>query len=182
MSADIRIFVCICAAVCGGIWGCCAGAAEGDASSSAVAPSASESIPLDSVAISEARLDDMRGGFDLPSGLHVSFGISRIAFVNGNPVATMNIVIPDVTNMTTQQAQTLANVNAGAWIQNGPGNVIQAGSLPSLTGAVVQNSLNNQQIQALTTINTTVNSLSAFKTMNVISTLDQALTSAVRGR
>jgi hypothetical protein len=73
-------------------------------------------------------------------------------------------------------------VNAGALLQNGPGNVVQGGALPSLSGAVIQNSLNNQNIQALTTINTTVNSLSMFKSFNIGTTLNSALTSAVRGR
>jgi hypothetical protein len=59
---------------------------------------------------------------------------------------------------------------------------VQTGAVPSLSGAVIQNSLNNQSIQALTTINTTVNSLSIFKNLNIGATLNSALTSAVRGR
>ena len=59
---------------------------------------------------------------------------------------------------------------------------MQQGALPGLTGAVIQNSLNNQQIQALTTINAGVNSLGAFKAMNVLSTLNSALAGVVRPR
>ena len=132
--------------------------------------------------LSDARLDTMRGGFDLSSGLKVSFGISRMVVVNGNLVTTTSFNIPDIANITAQQAQTLASVNAGALLQNGPGNVVQTGAVPSLSGAVIQNSLNNQSIQALTTINTTVNSLSIFKNLNIGATLNSALTSAVRGR
>ncbi len=102
--------------------------------------------------------------------------------VNGNLVTTTSLNIPDIGNITAQQAQALASVNAGSLIQNGPGNVVQPGALPSLSGAVIQNTLSNQNIQALTTINTTVNSLSLFKSFNVGSTLNSALTSAVRGR
>ncbi|HVE09158.1 MAG TPA: hypothetical protein VNE00_18030 [Paraburkholderia sp.] len=134
------------------------------------------------LALSDERLDTMRGGFDLSSGLKVSFGISRMVVVNGNLVTTTSFNIPDIANITAQQAQTLASVNAGALLQNGPGNVVQGGALPSLSGAVIQNSLNNQNIQALTTINTTVNSLSMFKSFNIGTTLNSALTSAVRGR
>jgi len=136
----------------------------------------------DLVAVSETRLDDMRGGFDLPSGLVVSFGISRAAFVNGNLVAQSSFNIPDIATMTTQQAQMLASANTGALVQVGPHNSVQQGALPGLTGAVIQNSLNNQQIQALTTINTSVNSLGAFKAMNVLSTLNSALADVVRPR
>ncbi|MFT0172015.1 hypothetical protein [Paraburkholderia mimosarum] len=136
----------------------------------------------DLVAVSESRLDDMRGGFDLPSGLVVSFGISRAAFVNGNLVAQTSFNIPDIATMTAQQAQMLASANTGALVQVGPHNSVQHGALPGLTGAVIQNSLNNQHIQALTTINTSVNSLGAFKAMNVLSTLNSALAGAVRPR
>ena len=134
------------------------------------------------VALSEERLDAMRGGFDLPNGLKVSFGLSRVAFVNGNMVATTTLNIPDVSQMTAQQAQVLAAANMGALIQVGSGNAVQAGALPPLAGSVIQNTLNNQHIQALTTIDTSVNTLSLFKTMNLMSTINDALTSAVRGK
>jgi hypothetical protein len=136
----------------------------------------------DRVAVSDERLDRMRGGFDLASGLKVSFGISRMVVVNGNLVTTTSFNIPDISNMSAQQAQQLASINTGALLQNGPGNVVQSGALPALSGAVIQNTLNNQQIQALTTINTTVNSLSMFKNFNVGSTLSGALINAVRGQ
>ncbi|GAB7526353.1 hypothetical protein [Paraburkholderia sp. 2C] len=136
----------------------------------------------DKLAISDERLDTMRGGFDLSSGLKVSFGISRMVVVNGNLVTTTSFNIPDLANLSAQQAAQLASVNAGSLIQNGPGNVVQPGALPALSGTVIQNTLNNQNIQALTTINTTVNSLSMFKNFNVGSTLGGALTNAVRPR
>jgi hypothetical protein len=118
----------------------------------------------------------------LPSGLVVSFGISRAAFVNGNLVAQTSFNIPDIANMTAQQAQMLANANTAALVQVGPHNSMQQGALPGLSGAVIQNSLNNQQIQALTTINAGVNSLGAFKAMNFLSTMNSALAGAVRPR
>jgi hypothetical protein len=136
----------------------------------------------DLVAVNENRLDDMRGGFDAGSGLVVSFGITREAFVNGNLVTSTSFNIPNIAQMTPQQAQMLMNANAGALVQNGLGNTVQPGGLPGVTGAVIQNTLSNQQIQALTTINTTVNSLSAFKSMNLGQTLNSALIGAVRTR
>jgi hypothetical protein len=136
----------------------------------------------DLVAVPERRLDNMRGGFDLPSGLMVSFGISRAAYVNGNLVAQTSFNIPDIATMTTQQAQMLANANTGALVQVGPGNSVQPSALPGLTGALIQNTLSGQKIQGLTTINTSVNSLGAFTAMNFLSTLNNALNSAVRPR
>ncbi|RQS19461.1 hypothetical protein DIE06_11990 [Burkholderia sp. Bp8998] len=134
------------------------------------------------LALSDARLDAMRGGFDMPDGLKVSFGVSRVAFVNGNLVASTSFNIPDVSRITAQQAQALAAANAGALLQVGPGNAAQPGALPALTGAVIQNTLNNQHLQTLTTINTTVNTLSSFKNLNVMSTISNALTGALPGR
>ncbi|KAG8150012.1 hypothetical protein [Burkholderia catarinensis] len=134
------------------------------------------------LALSDARLDAMRGGFDMPDGLKVSFGVSRVAFVNGNLVASTSFNIPDISHITAQQAQALAAANAGALLQVGPGNAAQPGVLPALTGAVIQNTLNNQHLQALTTINATVNTLSAFKNLNIMSTLNNALTGALPGR
>lgn len=77
-------------------------------------------------AVSEDKLDDMRGGFDVPSlaGLRISFGIDRAVFINGDLVASASVNIPDVARMTTTQAQQLASVvNTVNIVQNGPNNV-----------------------------------------------------------
>lgn len=202
MRPEFRVLAGIAIAACGLAWWAAGGALERESPTMTVG----RIVPIDAsdpqqhdmvsrsddgsnwmpreewVAVSNDRLDHMRGGFALPSGLQVSFGISRAAYVNGNLVATTNFNIPDVANMTTQQAQMLANLSAGTVIQNGPGNMVQAGALPGLTGAVIQNSLNDQQIKALTLINVSVNTLSAFKNMNTLSTLTGALTTPVLRR
>ena len=134
------------------------------------------------VAISEEKLDTMRGGFDVANGLKVSFGVSRMAVVNGNLVTQTSFNIPDLSNMTTQQAQSLAAANIGSLLQNGGGNIAQQGSVQGLSGAVIQNTLSNQNIQALTTINASVNSLGLFKSMNLGATLNNALMNSVRPR
>ncbi|BEU25005.1 hypothetical protein [Paraburkholderia sp. 22B1P] len=134
------------------------------------------------VAVSEEKLDTMRGGFDVANGLKVSFGVSRMAVVNGNLVTQTSFNIPDLSNMTTQQAQALASANIGSLLQNGGGNVAQQGSVQGLSGAVIQNTLSNQNIQALTTINASVNSLGFFKNMNLGATLNNALMNSVRPR
>lgn len=131
--------------------------------------------------VSNDKLDSMRGGFETPSGLMVSFGITREAFVNGTMVSSASVTIPDVAHMTTQQAQMLVAVNSAGLIQNGAGNIVQ-GALPQLGGTTIQNTLSNQQIQALTTINTTVNSLAIFQGLNIANTLNNALTSAIHPR
>jgi hypothetical protein len=136
------------------------------------------------IKLSDARLDEMRGGFDIAPGLQVAFGIERMVFVNGQLVATTNFNIPNVAQITGPQAQMLANaLGTTTLVQNGPGNTFQP-SAGSASGAatIVQNSLNNQDIKALTTINATVNTLGAYKALNLQSTLDRAIANAVGTR
>src|ERR1700722_9259685 len=136
------------------------------------------------IKVSDARLDEMRGGFDVAPGLQVAFGIERMVFVNGQLVATTNFNIPNGAQITGPQAQMLANaLGTTTLVQNGPGNSFQpsAGSASGAT-TIVQNSLNNQDIKALTTINATVNTLGAYKALNLQSTLDRAIANTVGTR
>ncbi len=139
-------------------------------------------------AVSEDRLDDMRGGFDVPSvaglqsGLHIAFGIDRAVYINGDLVASASVNIPDVARMTAAQAQQLATVvNTVNLVQNGPNNVappdVTAGAAAAAT--VIQNSLNNQTLQAVTTINAAVNSLPQFHQLNLSNVLQGALANVV---
>lgn len=130
-----------------------------------------------SASVSNARLSDFRGGFDLGGGLVASFGISRAIYINGNLVAQVRIDIPDMSHIDSAQANALATlVNGVTLIRNGPGNFVDPASFNRATGAIViQNSLNNQQIQALTTLDTTVRNLNQFSSLNVANTLQSAL-------
>lgn len=133
------------------------------------------------VAVSNRRLDGMRGGFDAGTSLQVSFGIQRAVYINGNLVTSTSINIPDVGQITAAQASALAAVtNTVNVIQNGPGNSFDPAPLTHATGAtVIQNSLNNQNIQTLTTISAAVNSLDALKNLNLQNTLQSALTGSI---
>ncbi len=57
--------------------------------------------------VAEARLEDLRGGFDV-AGLQVSFGIERAVFINGALVVSTSLSIPDVSRITADQATRLA--------------------------------------------------------------------------
>lgn len=132
-------------------------------------------------AVSEDKLDDMRGGFDVPAlaGLHISFGIDRAVYINGDLVASASVNIPDVARMTATQAQQLASVvNTVNLVQNGPNNVAPPDVTPGAAAAatVIQNSLNNQTLQAVTTINAAVSSLPQFRQLNLSNVLQGALT------
>ncbi|GAB2547711.1 hypothetical protein [Rhodanobacter koreensis] len=128
-------------------------------------------------AASNKHLDSVRGGFDAGSGLLVSFGIERAVYVNGNLATSTSLYIPDIGQMSAEQAGALAAATSTiSVVQNGPRNAFDPAALAQTTaGTVVQNSLNNQNIQTLTTLNTTVNTLNMLKSLNLQSTLQTAL-------
>lgn len=138
------------------------------------------SRPLSSewVAIDLSRLAKMRGGFVTPTGLVLSFGIERVAFINGELVAAARINIPDISKMTTEQAQGLSALNDTLLIQVGPGNTFQPSGMQ---GVVIQNTLDGTQINTLTTLNVGVNTLGMFQDMNTYAALQSALIHAPGG-
>lgn len=126
--------------------------------------------------VSEDQLDNTRGGFDLPSGLAVSFGIDRAVYINGNLVTQTSFNIPDVAHMTAAQAAAMAAANTTTVVQVGQGNTVDPSVLAQGVGAtVIQNSLNGQHLQNITTINTSVNSLNAFRNLNQFDGLQSAV-------
>ena len=128
-------------------------------------------------AVSEHRLDAVRGGFDFGHGLLASFGIERAVYINGNLVTSSSVQVPDIGRMTPDQATALAaatgTVNV---IQNGAGNSVDTSAFNQVTAAtVIQNSLDNQDIRSLTTINAAVNSQVAFRSLNLQQSLQAGL-------
>jgi hypothetical protein len=129
----------------------------------------SPSLPAHQVAgfgfpVSNARLDTVRGGFDLGNGLEASFGIERAVYVDGELVSYTSINIPDIAHITTQQAVALASALGTVNVQIGPGNAFNPSSMGQAVGTtVIQNTLNNQTIRNLTTLNVAVNTLNAFR-------------------
>jgi hypothetical protein len=129
------------------------------------------------LAVSDRHLDATRGGFDLGNGLLASFGIERAVYINGNLVSSTSVNIPDIGRMTPDQASALAattgTVNV---IQNGANNVVDPATFDRATAAtVIQNSLDNQDIRSLTTINTTVNSQNILRSLGLQESLQAGL-------
>lgn len=140
---------------------------------------------------SDEQLAQQRGGFETRSGLTVSFGIIRTVAVNGDVVSKTSFNFQDMANITAQEVRlaTAAMAQSGV-VQVGSDNSVPASvastSVPGstslavatgLTGipaTVVQNSLNGQNIQALTLINTSVNSMGLFKSANAHATMRDA--------
>ena len=148
-------------------------------------------------AVSDEQLAKQRGGFETRTGLAVSFGIVRTVAINGDVVSKTSFNFQDMANITAQEVRlaTAAMAQAGV-VQVGAGNsipstvaatgsAVPAGAtslagpsgpsgLSGLPATVVQNSLNGQNIQALTLINTSVNSMALFKSANANATMRDA--------
>ncbi len=134
------------------------------------------------VALSDSKLDQMRGGFETDSGLKISFGIERAVYINGSLVTTTSLNVSDLSKLSAGQAQAagLGNASLGL-IQNGPSNTFAPGQIAaSSVATVIQNTLNDQRIQGITLINATVNSLDLIKHANVQSSIQNALTDSLR--
>ncbi|MBE1159735.1 hypothetical protein [Dyella acidiphila] len=123
--------------------------------------------------VSNERLATVRGGFDLGEGLEASLGIERAVYIDGNLVTYTSVNIPDLAHVTTQQAAALASALSTVNVQNGPGNSFDPSTMGNATATtVIQNTLNNQTIRNLTTLNVAVNTLNAFR--------DQAMQQALQ--
>ena len=133
--------------------------------------------PDEWLAVSDKQLERQRGGFDTGTGLNVSFGLIRTVTINGTLVSTTQFNLPDVSKISAEQAAIVsAAIAATGIIQNGAGNVVGTSSKSQLpTATLIQNSLDAQKIQTLTTINAGVNSLGLFKSLNSQSSLRDAL-------
>lgn len=138
------------------------------------APPQRATLPGSWVAVDPALLDEMRGGFSTADGTLLSFGIERAVYVNGELMATTRVQIPDIARMTAEQANDLARFNDGVVVQVGDANTFEP--VGGLNGLVIQNSLDGQDIRALTTVNVGVDTLAAFQDLNDAATLHTALT------
>ena len=137
-------------------------------------------------ALGDKALDDIRGGFEPPdSNLRFSFGIERAVFINGELVAHTVLNLRDlqwVAGTGGAPQVTAANAAAGALgvIQNGSGNSFTAQVGSNLAGTVIQNTLNNQKIQNVTTINASVNSGQLFRSMSVQAAVQNGIVDSLR--
>ncbi|WP_133477773.1 hypothetical protein [Cognatilysobacter segetis] len=116
-------------------------------------------------------LDALRGGYALPGGMSIAFGLERTVAVNGQLIVSQRIDIPDLSRMTADQAQQLSALTQGQTIQVGGGTSLH----PGVGSLVIQNALDGQQIQASTTLHTAVNTLTLLQNLNFNQTLSDAL-------
>lgn len=136
-------------------------------------------------ALDTGSLDEIRGGFELDgTGLKFSFGIERAVFINGELIASTTLNLRDL-QVTAGVGGTASAVPSGASgalgiVQNGAGNSVATTITPNMVGTVIQNSLDNQKIQNVTTINASVNSLQAVRAISVQSAIQSGIVGSLR--
>lgn len=134
----------------------------------------------EALAMSESSLDRVRGGF-VTNGLNISFGIERAVYVNGALLTTTSLNVSDLGRISGGRGTAAVDTGTLALIQSGAGNVVAAGSLSATSlGTVIQNTLDGQKIQNVTTINATVNSLGVLRGLNLQSSLRGAVIDSLR--
>ncbi|MGC3962167.1 MAG: hypothetical protein QM803_02270 [Rhodocyclaceae bacterium] len=113
--------------------------------------------------LSDDALDDMRGGFETPGGLTVTFGIERAVYVNGELASVTTLNVGDLAAATAGLAPIITSNAAGnaVIVQNGAGNFVDIGALSGNNGyaTIIQNSLDGQNLQMVTTIDARVNAM-----------------------
>jgi hypothetical protein len=65
-------------------------------------------------------------------------------------------------------------------VQNGIGNTVATQISPNVAGTIIQNTLDNQQIQNITTLNVSVNSLQAMRASHIQSAIQSGIVGALR--
>jgi len=137
------------------------------------------------VALADTSLDEIRGGFELAdSNLKFSFGIERAVFINGQLVASTVLNVKDLQlaagSGNPQVAITSGVPGSVAVVQNGGGNGMATQVGTSLATTVLQNSLDNQKIQNVTTVNATVNASQILRGMSVQSAVQNGIVNSLR--
>lgn len=133
------------------------------------------------VALDDDSLDQVRGGFEVQgSGLRFSFGIERALYINGELVATTVLTPLDQQMMSGgTRVEMLANGTLNV-VQNGPGNGVSAQVGRDMSATIIQNSLNDQRIQNVTTINAAINSMQVLRTLNLQSTVRDGIVGSLQ--
>lgn len=146
----------------------------------AAEPAAMPLIIAGANVVGEEAMDTLRGGFTTPDGLVLSFGIERVVYINGELASATRINVKELGNLTGGSAGIATVVppsEAIGLIQSGSnnsfvGDVLSAGSFAT----VIQNSLDGQHIQTITTIDAQVNSMELMGDARFGESLRDALT------
>ncbi|WP_448098581.1 hypothetical protein [Luteibacter yeojuensis] len=76
--------------------------------------------------VPDVRLDRIRGGFDFGDNLRASFALQRTVLINGMEAMRTTITVPDIANITRDQAAALQDALRTTVVTNGAGGVADA--------------------------------------------------------
>ena len=124
-------------------------------------------------------MDRLRGGFQTPEGLWVSFGIEQLTYINGSLAATTRMAVGTL-GLPQEPAPKLSPGNTLTWVRDGATLTLPRLQAPGAAGTLIQNSLNDQHIQTLTIINAQANSLDLLHSWSLQLSIRDAVTAAVR--
>lgn len=145
------------------------------------AGSGDEPLLFSGMLVDDGTLGELRGGFETAGGLSLSFGIERVVYINGELASTTSLNVADLGQLVGRGMLEGLPVGARvALIQNGPNNSFDASTLAAGSFAtVIQNSLDNQQIQTVTTINAQANSMDLLRAHRLGESLRDAVNSSL---
>ncbi|CAG0977820.1 hypothetical protein [Geobacter sp.] len=114
--------------------------------------------------VSDQELDSIRGGIDMGNGFLLLFSVDQLVRVNGvlQYTTTQPVLSPTgqtVSPASLQRFMDLYGSGAGTSQPGSPSN--------ALTQPLIQNSLDNQPIEVITTINAAALNLSRIRSMNI---------------
>ncbi len=114
------------------------------------------------LALNAAQLESLRGGFQTSDGLNIALGIERTMLVNGVPVTTTILSIPDLAAVDGRGGGVQVQGPALSLIQNGARNALDPSVVQVLgpgMATIVQNTLDNQVIQGRTVLTVTISGM-----------------------
>jgi hypothetical protein len=134
--------------------------------------------------VSDRTLDKLRGGFDLGSGLVVSFGVTRMVYINDQLVTTTSFQLGDLSKLNGIQTSALGQQigSQAQVVQNGLGNTVESGAAGVPMATYIQNTLSGQTIRNQTVIQANTNGLSMLRGLNLNTMISEAIANAIGNR
>jgi hypothetical protein len=165
--------------------------ARKSSSQSSLADQSGHPLGQQLAALDTQSLDDVRGGFDM-NGISFTIGIERAVYINGTLIATNVLNVKDLQStvggssmasalpQVSQNSQQVSSGSLGV-IQNGPSNNVASQVIQNPAATVIQNSLNDQTIQNVTTINASVfNSMPTVRALSIQNAIQYGIVSSLR--
>jgi hypothetical protein len=124
-------------------------------------------------------LEEQRGGFINAEGLKVSVGLESLVRINNELRSNVTVQLPNLTELAREGGTLGSQVEV---VQNGPGNTLPSDLQNRISGlgTVIQNSLNDQVIQNLKSLNIEISGIRRANTSQIKSQITTQLVESLR--